>query len=299
MSSPTTTQSLYDPNMPNLGDLVNKSIHTALKNSAVPDLAGGRHAGNAVEIRNKAEDLLLGGIILPEKYYEYVNPTGSPGTPLPVNGATVGVFDPCAVCDSPKRHIKRIKYGDGKILPGIVSSKMNCNPKGAFCYTQTIDNKSDSSAKDTLNLSLVDEYSVEELALKYFQQLSLDSRYANCLTSQQIADICDELTLQSTLTSNSDGTASVNWSTPLVQALAPFFDATGIAYTINQDSPCSSVNFTQFQSFLAKRFQIMQSLQLSYDSNGAKEKEGFIKQSFQVSWDFCNAPTIRACGGKC
>lgn len=281
-----------------------QSIVTAIAGAVVAPTPS-QGCANATDIRDKTEALLLGCHICPTPIYTYqVNTSTATSTNDANPPVTTTTTTTTYVIDTNGNMVVTgIAY---PTVPnadcGIVSSKMRCNPKGAFCYVNKVDNKCDNSSKLNIDLNLYAEMTVDELTYQYFQQIGSDPRFSRLYTQDEISQICDMLSLFSaTLDAAGPLGADTKWPAKLIKLLARFLDKVGCSYSLPQEpqggftNECGDINLTQLTSIVYSRFQIMVSLDLKLNSSSYKEAQGIVKQEVNISWDFCNAPTIKGC----
>ena len=244
-----------------------------------------KDCADAVAIRNHTEDLLLGCVICPE-----LDSSASTG------------------------------YNTGARTDGIVSSRMKCAPKGAFCYSSDTENKCDNAAAFQIDLDILEEMTVDLKLSYYIQKISNDPRFCRTFTNDQVNAISEQLVL---LSAGLDaGAADGGWSAALIFQLQPLLDALNVAYGLPDTTAapgttsnpttsapadanecpytneCGQLNFEQLSSALDVRFKIMSKFALRFNTSNSKEAHGRVKQQVNISWDFCNAPVIKGCCGS-
>jgi hypothetical protein len=209
--------------------------------------------GNATTIATTTEELLLGCMLCP-----------------------VAITDESGA----------ITYSTGSLMPGIVSSKMKCNPKGAFCYTQKVDNKCDNSVNQkfkNFDVTLYSEFETSTLLTLYLQSIETDPKNAGILNDTVIAAALIAL-------------ANSGISADVINLLGALLASLGVEVDENC-AECPSIDLTQLKLSLLARFRVINKLQMLINGSAlnAKEAEGKLDHSVQISWDFCSTPNIAPC----
>jgi hypothetical protein len=210
--------------------------------------------GNATNIASTTEELLLGCMVCP---VQVTNPD-----------------------------TQAVVITEGKLMEGVVGAKMKCNPKGAFCYTQKIDNKCDNSVNQkfkNFDVTLYSEFETDTLLKLFLQSIETDPKHSNILNDTTLAAALLLL-------------AKSGISPELISLLAALFASLGVPVDENC-SECPSIDLVQLKLSLLARFRIINKLQMLINGSAynAKEAEGQLDHSVQISWDFCSVPHIKPC----
>ena len=250
--------------------------------------------GNATDIREQTEALLLGCHTCPVPFYVYAKDDS-------------GKF---LVDSKGKLIVSDVTYNvPPAASTGIVSSKMQCNPKGSFCYVNKVDNKCEKNSKLHLDLDLLAELPVDELCHKYFQIICHDPRFGRLFCKDEVCRILEALCA---LTSNLDcagpSGCDARWPARLIRLLCKLLDRFGCSYSLPTEpdcgytNECGDIDFAQLVACLFARFRIIACLDNKFGASSSKETQGVVKQEVNISWDFCNAPGIKGpcnSGGGC
>ena len=234
-------------------------------------------SGTVAGIRQNTEGLLLGCHIPQVAIYEY---TQNENGQQIVTGVTYSTLPP-----EPDL--------------GIVGKKMKCNPKGAFSYCHKVDKSREKSTTFDIDLSLIAELTIKLLIQLYFKLIAEDPRYGKLFSSSQLLDIKEGLI---------QWIASDSECMPvsLAMMLAPFFDATNVSYVVASspndscEADSAEVDFVKLVAVLKARIDIIIKFGIYFDfgTSSTKESSGSLKQEVNISWDFCNAPSIKGCCGN-
>jgi len=181
---------------------------------------------------------------------------------------------------------------------------MKCNPKGNFCYTHKVDNKRENSGSLNIDLDLFAELTVDAMLAAFFQRISNDPKCSRLFSKSQILEIQEGLATWSVALDAMAGSVST-MPDFLISLLEPLFILLQIQYAFSQaqapsggwGNGCGSVNFEQLTAAIMARFNIMLKLNLAFSGSNTKEAHGTVKQEVNVSWNFCDAPTIKGCCG--
>lgn len=206
-------------------------------------------------------------------------------------------------------------YDEGKRTDGIVSSRMRCAPKGAFCYSSDTENKCDNAAAFQIDLDILEEMTVDLKLSYYIQKISNDPRLCRTYNNDQINNISEQLAM---LSAGLDtGACEGGWSAALIWNLQPLLTALNVDFLLPDTNTtaadptttadpnkcpytneCGQLNFEQLSGALDVRFKIMAKFALRFNTSNSKEANGRVKQQVNISWDFCNAPVIKGCCGS-
>ena len=209
---------------------------------------------------------------------------GNCGTAAKIESDTQSLLLGCIVCPA---EINTSAYTTGSLLCGTVSSKMKCNPMGAFCYNQKIDNRCDNAVDQEFkhfDVALYSEFDTVSLLTIYLQSIAMDSVNHGILDPETIALVLNLL-----------ATDGIN--TYVMNLLEGLFASLGVPIDRTDPGGDCMIDHQRLKLILLTKLRIIHKLQMQINGNAlnAKEATSQVNHRVNIAWDFCSNPRARPC----